>query len=84
MKDEFNFDNPIFKYLQKYFIDTINEYKNIGNKVDESFGFVNNLYDKGVINDDELDVLLSNNNQLVDYVISIISSCPYLNINLHN
>lgn len=84
MKDEFNFDNPIFKYLQKYFTETINEYKNIGNKVDDVFSYANNLFNNNKITDDELDKILENNNQLVDYVISIISSCPYLNINLHN
>lgn len=84
MNDGFNFDNLIFKFLQKYFIEKINNNKNIGDKFNDVFAFSNKLLDNGRITDDELDEILANNNQLIDYVISIISNCPYININLHN
>lgn len=84
MNDELNFDNLIFKFLQKYFIEIIDKNKYIGDKFNDAFVYSSKLFENGKISDNELDEILTNNNQLIDNVISIISNCPYITINLHN
>ena len=76
--------NVINSFLSKYFDNAINKNKTLLCEFDKFFEFSNNLEKEKRITDGESNEFVNNLSELVEFVIKVVSECPYIEININD
>lgn len=75
--------NIIFEFLYEYYIRKVNDNRQLLDYEHELSKNIDNLFDQNKITNEESDLLTEDMNKTVEFVIKVISNCPFIEININ-